>query len=306
MSGKSTWNRRDAIKLATALGLAPSILHAVEEDSMRTRPIPSSGEALPIIGLGTYDVFDVSGSAEELEACRDIVDQLLDAGGSLIDSSPMYDRSEGIVGRVLAANGRRDAAFLATKVWTDGKDAGEMQMRRSIELMNAGVMDLMQVHNLRDLDTHFGTLREWQQDGRIRYSGITHYRADALVRLEAAMQRYRPQFIQINYSLGEREADTRLLPLAADLGIAVLVNRPYMAGGLFSAVRGQPVPDWAAGYAASWGQYFLKFIVGHEAVSCVIPATSKPKHMADNLGAGFGPLPDAATRARMVRHFESL
>jgi diketogulonate reductase-like aldo/keto reductase len=288
------------------MGLAPAVLRAAEENSMRTRPIPATGEALPIIGLGTYDVFDIGDDAGELAMRREIVDLLLDKGGRLIDSSPMYNRSEDVVGDVLAANERRDECFLATKVWTDGESAGKTQMQRSIERMNAGVMDLIQVHNLRDLDVQMDTLREWQSDGRIRYHGITHYTAGALEAMEAAMKRHRPQFIQINYSLGEREADDRLLPLATDMGIAVLINRPYMAGQLFRAVRGQSVPDWAGEYAASWGQFFLKFIAGHDAVSCVIPATSDPRHVIDNLGAGFGPLPDAATRARMVQHIESL
>jgi len=215
-------------------------------------------------------------------------------------------RDEGVVGTVLAAGGRREEAFLATKVWTDGEAAGRRQMQQSCERMHTDVIDLMQVHNLRDLDTHFATIRDWQADARIRYSGLTHYRAAALDDMATAMRRYRPQFIQINYSLGEREADTRVLPLARDLGIAVLINRPYMAGRLFARVRGRPLPDWATGFANSWGQFFLKYIVAHDAVTCVIPATGDPRHMLDNLGAGSGPLPDTATRARMVRFFDAL
>jgi aryl-alcohol dehydrogenase-like predicted oxidoreductase len=172
--------------------------------------------------------------------------------------------------------------------------------------MNTDVIDLMQVHNLRDTDAHMKTIREWQDDGRIRYNGLTHYRASALEALEAAMKQHRPQFIQINYSLGEREADRRLLPLAADMGIAVLINRPYQAGALFRAVRGRELPDWASEFAASWGQFFLKFIISHPAVTCVIPATSKPGHMQDNLEAGFGVLPDAPMRKRMGEYFAAL
>jgi len=306
MRSTASWTRRDALRLAAALGLAPALSRASGEESMRTRAIPSSGEALPVIGLGTYEVFDVAGSEEQLENCRTIVDLLLDRGGSLIDSSPMYNRSEGVVGTVLAAGGRREEAFLATKVWTDGEAAGRRQMQQSCERMHTDVIDLMQVHNLRDLDTHFATIRDWQADARIRYSGLTHYRAAALDDMATAMRRYRPQFIQINYSLGEREADTRVLPLARDLGIAVLINRPYMAGRLFARVRGRPLPDWATGFANSWGQFFLKYIVAHDAVTCVIPATGDPRHMLDNLGAGSGPLPDTATRARMVRFFDAL
>lgn len=273
---------------------------------MRTREIPGSGELLPVIGLGTYDVFDVAGTAHELAERNAIVELLLDKGGSLIDTSPMYNRSERILGSVLDVSGRRADTFLATKVWTNGLEAGVAQMTRSAELMRTDVIDLMQVHNLRDLDTQFGTVREWQQDGRIRYSGITHYRESAFDAMEVAMRRHRPDFIQINYSLGERAADERLLPLAADMGIAVLINRPYQAGALFSKVRGQELPDWAREFAASWGQFFLKYIVSHPAVNCAIPATSKPQHMADNLGAGFGNLPDTAMRRRMLNHYLSL
>lgn len=273
---------------------------------MLTRLIPGTDESIPVIGLGTWEVFDVAGSSDEIEARKRIIDMLLENGGSLIDSSPMYNRSEKIVGDIVRASGNRDKLFLATKVWTNGKSRGESQMRRSAELMNAGVIDLMQVHNLRDTDVHMATIRDWQQEGRIRYNGITHYSAQAHGSLERAMQKHRPQFIQINYSLGEREADQRLLPMALDLGIAVLVNRPYMGGRLFSAVRGRGLPDWATEFAASWGQFFLKFIVSHPAVSCAIPATSNPQHMADNLAAGFGVIPDDRTRQKMAAFWDSI
>ena len=273
---------------------------------MLTRPIPGTGESIPVVGLGTWEVFDVAGSREEIAIRKEIVDQLVARGGSLIDSSPMYRRSEEIVGDIIKAGGNRDDLFLATKVWADGKSAGESQMQRSIELMNAGVIDLMQVHNLRDTDIHMATIREWQEEGRIRYNGITHYTASAHRSMESAMQEYNPQFIQINYSVGERETEQRVLPLAQELGIAVLINRPYMEGRLFSAVRNQELPDWATDFAQSWGQFFLKFIIGHPAVTCVIPATSKPHHMVDNLGAGFGPLPDSATRQKMADFWNSI
>jgi len=300
------WTRRDALRLAVAAGLTPTALHAAAAETMRTRPIPSTGEPLPVVGLGTYEVFDVGGSPDEVAMRRDIVDRLLDAGGSVLDTSPMYNRSERIIGEVLDASGRRNDCFLATKVWTDGKDRGAAQMQRSADLMNVEVIDLMQVHNLRDTDVHMDTIRAWQESGRLRYNGITHYTAGALGDMEAAMKKHKPQFIQINYSLGEREADKRLLPLAADMGIAVIANRPFVTGKLFAAVRGRELPDWATAFADSWGQFFLKYIIGHDAISCVIPATSKATHMADNLGAGFGPLPDAAARERMVRFMASL
>jgi len=305
MNESYTCSRRDAIGIAAALAVAPLSLIA-QEQKMLTREIPGTGEALPVIGLGTYIAFDVRGSDEEMAIRRAIVALLVDKGASVIDSSPMYNRSEKVVGEIIRASAIRDRLFLATKVWTDGKSAGERQMQASLDLMNADVMDLMQVHNLRDLDTHITTILEWQESGRIRYCGITDYRASALRQLEAAMQAHKPQFIQINYSLGEREADRRVLPLARDLGVAVLINRPYHTGRLFRAVGARPLPDWASVFAQSWGQFFLKYIISHPAVTCAIPATSNPQHMLDNLGAGFGELPDEATRQRMERFFDAL
>jgi diketogulonate reductase-like aldo/keto reductase len=293
------WNRREALLAGAALGLTP--WHAMTaEGDMITRRIPASGEMLPIIGLGTYSVFDVDSTPDEISLRRNIVQLLTDAGGSVIDTSPMYNRSERVIGDVIRAGTPRDSLFIATKVWTDGQQAGATQMQRSAQLMNTEVIDLMQVHNLRDTEVHLATIRDWQAQGRIRYNGITHYTAGAHGSLEAAMRKHKPQFIQINYSLGEREADERLLPFARDMGIAVLVNRPYQAGRLFRAVAGRSVPEWATHFASSWGQFFLKFIISHPAVTCVIPATSKLRHMADNLGAGFGELPDTKTRQRMI------
>jgi diketogulonate reductase-like aldo/keto reductase len=301
----SNWNRREVLAAAVALGVLPS--GAVAEDrKMLTKPIPSSGEQLPVIGLGTYSVFDVESSASEIATRRDIVEYLIEAGGSLIDTSPMYNRSEQVIGDVIESGLDREKLFLATKVWTDGKTSGERQMQRSAELMQADVIDLMQVHNLRDTAVHMETVRDWQAEGRIRYNGLTHYTAGAHEALMREMKAHEPQFIQINYSLGEREAEDRVLPLAQDMGIAVLINRPYQAGRLFRAVAGRELPDFARDFAASWGQFFLKFILSHPAVTCVIPATSKPHHMADNLGAGFGSLPDAAMRRRMADYFAGL
>jgi len=305
MKKRITWSRREAIGMAAAMAVAPLPLFA-QEGNMRTREIPASGEALPVIGLGTYNVFDVKGSSGELATRQAIVELLVEKGASVIDSSPMYNRSEKIVGETIEASGTRDKLFLASKVWTDGKSAGELQMRASAELMKADVMDLMQVHNLRDLGTHMATILEWQEAGRIRYCGITDYRASALDEMETAMQTHKPQFIQINYSLGEREADRRVLPLARDLGMAVLINRPYNTGRLFRAVGDRTLPDWASAFADSWGQFFLKYIVSHPAVTCAIPATSKLHHMADNLAAGFGALPDAPNRRRMEQFMDAL
>jgi diketogulonate reductase-like aldo/keto reductase len=208
--------------------MAPRLAFS-ESEKMLTKPIPATDESIPVIGLGTWEVFDVAGSAEEIETRKEIIDMLVARGGSLIDSSPMYNRSEKIVGDIIKQSGNRDELFLATKIWTNGKSRGESQMRRSAELLNAGVIDLMQVHNLRDTDVHMATIRDWQEEGRIRYNGITHYTASAHKSLERAMQKHNPQFVQINYSLGEREAERRVLPMAQDLGIAVLINRPILS-----------------------------------------------------------------------------
>ncbi len=301
----NNWNRRDVIAAGAALGLVPT-LGSGEESSMLTKRIPASGERLPAIGLGTYNVFDVDSTPAEIATRKDIVNRLVAAGGSLLDTSPMYNRSERVIGDVIEAGSDRGKLFLATKVWTDGRDAGSRQMRRSADLMRSDTIDLMQVHNLRDTAVHMETIREAQDDGWIRYSGLTHYTAGAHPALADAMISYKPDFIQVNYSLGEREAEERVLPLAQDLGIAVLINRPFRAGQLFRAVADRELPGFATEFAASWGQFFLKFILSHPAVTCVIPATSKPHHMADNIAAGFGNLPDPATRERMAGFFASL
>jgi diketogulonate reductase-like aldo/keto reductase len=301
---KTRWSRRDAIGLAVAAGLAPH--GAFAEDGMITRSIPASSESLPVIGLGTWQVFDVESTPQEIALRRRIVEALIAAGGRLIDTSPMYDRSEQVIGDVIESGVDRGELFLATKVWTDGKQAGENQMHRSAELMNSDVIDLMQIHNRRDLDVHMATIRDWQEAGRIRYNGVTDYRESAHEDMADIMRRHRPQFIQINYSLGEHAADDDVLPRASDLGIAVLVNRPFMSGRLFRAVRGRELPGWAGEFAGSWAQFFLKYIVSHPAVTCVIPATSDTGHMADNLAAGSGILPDAATRRRMIEFIGSL
>lgn len=302
---KHAWTRRALLKLTLAAGMAPT-LSLAQGEQMISRTIPGSGESLPIIGLGTYNVFDLDSTPANIEQSSAVIDLLIEKGGSLIDSSPMYNRAEKIVGDVIASRNNRGSLFLATKVWTDGKSSGENQMARSAELMNTDVIDLMQVHNLRDLDTHMASIRDWQEAGRIRYNGMTHYTRGALEDLEQAMKLHKPDFIQINYSLLERDADQRVLPLAIDLGMAVLINRPFVAGRLFRAVRDRALPEWTTAFATSWGQFFLKFIISHPAVTCAIPATSKLHHMIDNLGAGFGDLPDADTRNRMIKFFTAL
>ena len=300
------WNRREFIAAGAAASILPGVSIAGSATTMLKREIPSSGEALPVIGLGTYQVFDVDSTPDQIGMRKDIVDLLTATGASLLDTSPMYNRSEKVIGDVIKAGASRKQLFLATKVWTDGREAGLRQMARSAELMNTDVIDLMQVHNLRDTEVHMQSINELREDGRIRYSGLTHYTAGAHDALARDMRKFRPQFIQINYSLGEREAEDQLLPLAEELGIAVLINRPYQTGRLFRAVSGRELPDFAKDFADTWGQFFLKFIVSHPAVTCVIPATSKAHHMADNLGAGFGEQPDSDMRKRMADYFDNL
>ena len=292
---------------AGAVLACPAAASGATLAAMTTRPIPKSGEALPVVGLGTWQTFDIGAGEEARAQRREVLGLLFEAGGKVIDSSPMYGRSEGVVGDLLAEMGAHDQAFLATKVWTRGRDEGIRQMERSLSRFRAERIDLMQIHNLVDWKTHLKTLRAWKAEGRIRYIGITHYTTSALDDLAEIIEREPLDFVQLAYSLNVRAAEKRLLPLAAEKGVAVLVNRPYDGGGLFRRVRGRDLPAWAAEIdCASWGQVFLKYILGNPAVTCVIPGTSKPKHMADNAGAGRGRLPDAAQRQRIMGLWESL
>lgn len=303
-----TLNRRELIAMGAAAGgglFVPGLL-AADEAVMR-RKIPASGELLPIVGLGTSGVFDVDPTAENLATRREIVELMLERGASVIDTSPMYGQAEDVVGRVVEDLGVRDRVFFATKVWTRGREEGLAQMEESFRLLRTETIDLMQVHNLVDTRTQLRSIRELREAGRIRYSGITHYRVSEHDDLADVIEAERPDFVQLNYSIVTRAAEDTLLPLAADRGVAVIVNRAFEDGDLFRAVRGRDVPEWAveAGIE-SWGQFFLKYVIAHPAVTCVIPGTSKPRHMQDNLGAGTGALPDAALRRRMVSFIESL
>lgn len=265
------------------------------------RPIPSSGETIPAVGLGTWRTFDVGGAPAERAPLREVLARFVALGGRVIDSSPMYGAAETVTGDLAAELGLHASLFVATKVWTSGRAAGIAQMERSLRQLRTPRVDLMQVHNLVDWRTHLRTLREWKQAGRIRYVGVTHYTAGAYAELEQVLRSEPLDFVQVNYSLAERDAERRVLPLARERGIAVLVNRPFAEGALFSRVRGQALPPWAADIAGeSWAQLFLKWILAHPAVTCVIPATSRPQHLADNMKAGSGDLPDTATRDRIA------
>ena len=266
------------------------------------RAIPASGELLPAIGLGTWQTFDVGGAESERAPLRDVMREFARLGGSVVDSSPMYGGAEGVVGDLATALDLRPKLFLATKVWTSGREAGIRQMNQSFARMRTERMDLMQVHNLLDWRTHLATLRDWKAQGKIRYIGVTHYTESAYDDLARVLETEPLDFVQLNYSIVEREAERRLLPLAQERRVAVLVNRPFSQGGLFREVRGKALPAWAAEFdCASWAQFFLKFIVSHPAVTCAIPATSKVKHLVDNMQAGVGRLPDSAARERMAR-----
>ena len=268
---------------------------------MISRKIPSSGEVLPVIGLGTWQTFDTERGAAEQRALEDVLETFADLGGRLVDSSPMYGRSEEVVGEISATLNLRARLFLATKVWTTGKEAGIRQMEESFQKLRATRIDLMQVHNLVDVATQLETLREWKREGRIRYIGITHYTAgghDAVARLVASESL---DFVQINYSVGEREAERHLLPLARERGVAVIANRPFAGGDLFRRVRSKPLPDWAVEInCTTWAQLLLKFVISNPAITCAIPATSKAAHLRDNMSAGYEPLPNAKLRERIV------
>jgi len=302
-------SRRDWLKLMAAgcvSGLAPWARALASDQIVRRRPIPSTGEPLPVVGLGTSRVFDVGHDEQERAQLAEVLNLMVGHDASVVDTSPMYGRAEGVVGDLSSAGGLRDRLFFATKVWTRGRDQGIAQMEESFKLLGVKQMDLMQVHNLVDWGTHLKTLRAWKEQGRIRYIGITHYRTDAFDELEALLRNEPLDFVQLNFSIATPDAEERLLPLAADRGVAVLVNRPYERGQTFSHMQGKTLPGWAADFGAStWGQFFLKWVLGEPAVTCVIPGTSKPKHMLDNLTAGIGPLPDAEQRRKMLAFFQA-
>jgi aryl-alcohol dehydrogenase-like predicted oxidoreductase len=269
---------------------------------MLTRRIPSSGIELPAVGLGTWRGFDVGAAAADRARLREVLQVLFDAGGTLVDSSPMYGAAEAVVGDLLTAMELHDRAFVATKVWTQGGASGVAQMQRSLQCLHRPRIELVQIHNLVDWRTHLATLRAWKAEGRIGHLGITHYTASAHRDLEAVMRAEPLDFVQLNYSIDDRAAEDRLLPLAAERGIAVLVNRPLGGGGLAgSRVARRKLPGWARDLdCTSWTEALLKFVLAHPAVTCVIPGTGNPAHMAANVRAGSGELPDAALRARMV------
>jgi diketogulonate reductase-like aldo/keto reductase len=274
---------------------------------MLTRLIPSSGEPLPAVGLGTWLQFDVGTSQAERQPLKEVLHQMTENGGSVIDSSPMYGRAETVIGDLTHESGWADRFFYATKVWTSGEESGKAQIRQSFQKLRRPVLDLLQIHNLLDWQTHLKTLRRLKEEGKIRYIGITHYTRAAHSQLEQIIRTEKPDFVQFNYSILERHAERSLLPTAEAQGVAVFINEPFETGHLFKRVKGKPLPDWAADHdIKSWSQFFLKYILSHPAVTCVIPGTSNPQNLADNMEAGSGHLPDESTRKKMVHFMEHL
>lgn len=285
------------------MGAATLARQAGAAEAPILRRIPSSGEALPLIGLGTSGPFEVDASQARRAPLREVLTAFFAAGGRLIDTSPMYSSAESVLGDLLTLQ-MHEHAFLATKVWTRGAASGIEQMERSAQLMKKERLDLIQVHNLLDLDTHLKTLRAWKDTGRLRYVGVTHYTVGAHADLARVLEREKLDFVQFNYSPLTRDAEKRLLPLAAERGVAVLINRPFEDGALFAKVRGKPLPPWATDVdATSFGQLALKFIAAQPAVTCIIPATGKVAHLNDNLAGGRGRLPDAGQREAIARLF---
>jgi diketogulonate reductase-like aldo/keto reductase len=295
------WSRRQVIKTAcTTVAGALAARNGLATESPIRRRIPASGEELPVIGMGTSRTFDAGDDSTRRARLAQVLQDFFAGGGMLVDSSPMYGSAEAVTGDLLRQL-KPATVFTATKVWTDGREAGMAQMSESARRLGVGRIDLMQIHNLRDWRVHLATLRDWQQAGKIRYLGITTSTARQYEEFGAVMRAEKLDFIQLNYSIGEPEAAEKLLPLARDRGMATLINRPFMRSELFKRVDGKPLPGWAREIGcASWGQVFLKWIIAHPAVTCVIPATANPANMRDNMQAGFGALPDEALRGRIA------
>ena len=298
------FSRRDFIALSS-LSFLPSLSNAsILNESMLKRVIPSSGEEMPVIGLGTSRVFDIERSKNELNVREKILDIFYENGGRLIDTSPMYGMSEEIIGITAKKYIEKNRFFLATKVWTEGRENGMRQIEESFQKMRADKISLIQVHNLLDWKTQIKTLRSLKDEGRIDYIGITHYKSNAFDEMIKIMKAEKVDFAQFNYSMGEREAEQKILPFCKDNGIATLINRPFMRGRLFREAQEKKLPSWVTDYDIdSWGQFFLKYIISHDAVTNIIPATSKPKNMLDNARAGMGRMLDEKAKKRMFEVF---
>ena len=319
-SKQLNFSRRQILKLGLGLSISPllpsvfthhdRLANACPSDTTQPidrRPIPVSGEMIPVVGLGTWRTFDAGASKEKRVALLEVIRTLTNKGASVIDSSPMYGSSESVVGDLSQQLNVRPKLFLATKVWTSGKEEGIRQMNESFASMKTDKMDLMQVHNLVDVHTHLKTLRSWKEEGKIKYFGITHYLPSVYPEMIRLVKSEKPDFVQCCYNVATRDAEKELLPLAKEKGIAVLINRPFEEGNLFDIVKGHALPSWTKDYGIeSWAQFFIKFIISHSAVTCTIPGTSKALHLEENVRAATGVLPDDKTRGKMVDYFTAL
>lgn len=309
---KNTVSRRDLLKFTSLGALAAMlpfhpILSMQDKTMLKRRILSAAGETLPVVGLGTWIQFDVGDSETDRQPLREVLQHMVEQGGTLIDSSPMYGKAETVVGDLAAETGLAEKFFYATKVWTNGEQNGIAQMQSSLHKMRRAKMDLMQIHNLLDWEIHLKTLRKWKEEGKVRYIGITHYTVGSHEQLEKIIRSEKIDFVQFNYSMRVRNAENSLLQAAQDNGVSVIINEPFEKGSLFNAVKDKPLPEWAADYdIGSWSQFFLKYILAHPAVTCVIPGTSNPVHLVDNMGAGFGRLPDEAGKKKMVALVEKL
>jgi diketogulonate reductase-like aldo/keto reductase len=302
-------NRRQWLQHTGIIGLAmmSPVGLSLPMQSILKRKIPSTGELLPVVGLGTWQTFDVGSDEIERGPLREVLQTLVANGASVVDSSPMYGKSEAIVGELSSDLGLNDKLFIATKVWTNGLASGKKQIDNSFRVLKRDTIDLIQVHNLVDWQLHLKTLQSMKEAGKIRYIGLTHYLDSAHTTIENIITSNKIDFIQVNYSIASRNAESRVLNAAADHQVAVLINRPFEEGALFNLVRGKQLPEWASDFdCSSWGQFFLKFILSNPNVNCVIPGTSKAKHLRDNLGAGQGKLPDDPTRQKMIALIDDL
>lgn len=302
--------RRDALRLMAAAGtsafLGRSLAFGAETDGISTRAIPSSGERIPVIGLGTWRTFNVGEDAAARANCAEVMRRFLEGGGRMIDSSPMYGSAQSVIGEGLARIGRTDDVFSTDKVWTSAREGAD-QIERTRALWRIPKFDLLQVHNLQDWEAHLPMLRAMKAAGRLRYVGITTSHGRRTDEMERIMRTQELDFVQFTYNIRDRWNEERLLPLARDRGIAVVINRPFRGGPLVEEMQRKPLPPWAAEIGcAGWPQFLLKFIVSHPAVTCAIPATSQVVHVAENVGAMRGPMPDEATRRRMIAYVEGL
>lgn len=308
MNDFHNWTRRQVLGGLAGLGatalLPASIARAAapEQDNLILRTIPGTDEQIPVSGMGSARTFNVDhpDDPDTLKRLKKVLQAFYDGGGRVLDTSPMYGNAEIVLGRLMGELGITDKLWIATKVWTQGREDGIAQMERSLERLGRDRLELIQVHNLKDTQTHLETLRAWKDEGRIRYLGATHYREDHHNELLKLIEREPLDFMQFNYNLVERNAEKKLLPACADRGVATLINEPYNKGDLFRRVGDRPLPEWASDLGCkSWAQLFLKYLIGHPAVTAVIPATGDPEHAAENAAAGRGPVPDEAMRKRI-------